>query len=79
MYEELCYKSSTSKYQISNSNINILKISHLTFDMLCVFTWKNDDTVLNALTICKYHETTHGTEQRKWNDKIIFKKIRHVY
>ena len=34
MYEELCYKSSTSKYEKSNSNINISNISHLTFDML---------------------------------------------
>ena len=35
MYEKLCYISSTSKYEKSNSNINIAKISHLTFDMLC--------------------------------------------
>ena len=40
MYEELCYKSSTSKYEKSNSNINISKISHLPFDILCVFTRK---------------------------------------
>ena len=40
MYEESCHKSSTSKYEKSNSNINISKISHLPFDMLCVFTWK---------------------------------------
>ena len=71
MYEESCYKSSTSKYEKSNSNNNISKISHLLFDMLCVFTWKNDDTVLNVLAIFKYHETIHGSEQREWDDEII--------
>ena len=35
MYEKSCYKSSTSKYEKSNSNINIFKISHIPFDMLC--------------------------------------------
>ena len=35
MYAEFCYKSSTSKYEKSNSNINITKILHLPFDMLC--------------------------------------------
>ena len=35
MYEESCYKGSTSKYEKPNSNINISKIPHLTFDMLC--------------------------------------------
>ena len=39
MYEDLCYKSSTSKYEKLNSNINISKILHLPFDMLC-FTVK---------------------------------------
>ena len=34
MYVESCYKSLTSKYEKSNSNINISKISHLPFDML---------------------------------------------
>ena len=29
------YKSSTSKYEKSNSNTNISKIMHLPFDMLC--------------------------------------------
>ena len=63
MYEELCYKSSTSKYEKSNSNINISNISHLTFDMLC-FSLENDDAVLNALTIGNFHETTPGSEER---------------
>ena len=35
IYEKLCYKSSTPKYKKLNSNINIYKIMHLTFDMLC--------------------------------------------
>ena len=35
MCEELYYKSSTSKYEKSNSNINISNILHLPFDMLC--------------------------------------------
>ena len=35
MYVELCYKSSTSKYEKSKSNIKIPKISHLPYDMLC--------------------------------------------
>ena len=35
MYEKSCYKSSTSKYEKSNSNINMNNISHLPFDMLC--------------------------------------------
>ena len=39
MYVELCYKSSTSKYKKSKSNINIFKISHLPFDMF-FFTLK---------------------------------------
>ena len=45
-----------------------------------VFYLKNDDTVLNALTICKYHVTTHGSEQRKRDNEIILKrKVRHKY
>ena len=35
MYEKSCYKSSTSKYEKLNSNINIPNISHLPFGMLC--------------------------------------------
>ena len=35
IYEKLCYKSSTSKYEKLNSNINISTIMHLPFDMLC--------------------------------------------
>ena len=35
MYEKLGYNSSTSKYEKLNSNINISKILHLPFDILC--------------------------------------------
>ena len=35
MDDKLCCKISTSKYEKSNSIINISKISPLTFDMLC--------------------------------------------
>ena len=36
VYVEFCYKNPTSKYEKSNSNINISKMSHLPFDMFCV-------------------------------------------
>ena len=35
MHEKSCYKSSASKYEKLNSTINIYKVMHLTFDMLC--------------------------------------------
>ena len=35
VYVKLSYKSSTSIYEKSNSNIDIFKISHLPFNMLC--------------------------------------------
>ena len=35
MYKKSCYKSSTSKNEKSNSNINIHKILHSPFDILC--------------------------------------------
>ena len=35
MHWKLCYKSSTLKYENANSNINISKIMHLPFAMLC--------------------------------------------
>ena len=66
MYEESCYKSSTLKYEKSNSNINISKMPHLPFDFLCVFTWKNDDTVPDATKINNFLETASGSELRKW-------------
>ena len=54
MYEELCYKSSTSKYENSNSNINISNISHLPFDMLCFLLEK-------MMTQCSMHWQSAGT------------------
>ena len=35
MYEKSCYKSSTLKDERSELNVNIFKILHLPFDMLC--------------------------------------------
>ena len=40
MYEELCYKSPTSKYKKSNDHIIISKILNLPFDMLCFYLEK---------------------------------------
>ena len=48
MYVELCYKSSTSKYKKSNSNIKISKISQLPFGMLCL-------SLENITTMGKIH------------------------
>ena len=73
MYVVSCYKSSTSKYKKSNSNINISKISHLPFDMLC-FSLENDDTGPNAPKINKFLETNRGSELRKCYDNIIIKE-----
>ena len=69
-----CYKSSTSKYKESNININISKILHLPSDLLCVFTWKNYDTVPNVPTINKLIETTSGLEPPERCDNIIIKE-----
>ena len=48
------------KIQKSNRNINIFNISDLPFDVMCVFTWKNDDddTVPIEPTINRFLETT---------------------
>ena len=48
MYKKLCCKSSTLKNEKSNSNVNITKILHLPFDMLCYSLRKYDGTVQNA-------------------------------
>ena len=60
VYVKSSYKSLTSKYKKSNRNINIYKIYDLPFDVMCVFTWKNDDddTVTNEPKINKFLETT---------------------
>ena len=60
VYVKYSYKSLTSKYEKLNLNINISKISDLPFDVMCVFTWKDDDddTVPNELIINKLIETT---------------------
>ena len=61
MYEELSYKSSTSKYK-KQTVILIFPIYRTYLFMCCVFHLKNDDTLLIALIIGKYHETTPGLE-----------------
>ena len=48
MYEKLCYKSSTLKNEKSNSNVNISKISHLPFDILCY-------SIVIMIVRCKIH------------------------
>ena len=48
MYEKLCYKSSTSKYENTNINFNIDNILHLPFDMLCYL-------LEYMITLCKMH------------------------
>ena len=40
----------------------------------CVFTLKNDDTVLNALTIDRFLENTSGSELSKLFDNITIKE-----
>ena len=47
VYVKFSYKKLTSKYEKSNCNINISKIYDLPFNIMCVFTWKNDDAVPN--------------------------------
>ena len=48
MYVKSCYKISTFKNDESNSNINICKILHLPFDMLCYF-------IERIMIPCKIH------------------------
>ena len=74
MYVESCCKNSTSKYEKSNSNIDISRIPHLRFNMLC-FHLTNDNTVPNAPKTNKFLETTSGSELRKWYDNIIIKEM----
>ena len=68
------YNSSTSKNKKTNSNINISKISHLTFDMLCFFHLRNDYTVPKEPTINKFLETTSGSKLCECYDNIVIKE-----
>ena len=49
MYVESCYNISVSKYEKSESIIDVSKISHLNFDIFR-FSIKNDETVPNKNT-----------------------------
>ena len=77
MQWNLCMNNRVKKVQHQNTKnqtvISIFPGYCIYLLICCVFHLKNDDTVLNELTICKYHETTHGSEQREWNDEIIIK------
>ena len=72
LYFKSSYKSLTSKYEKSNSNINISKISHLPFDVLC-FHLKKYDTVPNEPTINEFIEMTSDSKLRKFYYNIIIK------
>ena len=56
-YVESCYNISTSKYEKSNSNIKISKISHLPFDMLCFSLEK-------MMTLCQMQQQSTGFLKR---------------
>ena len=68
-------KNHVTKCQHKNAkNQTVILILPIYFTYLficCIFFLKNDDNVCNALTICKYLETIHGSEQSEWNDEII--------
>ena len=66
-----CYQSSALKYEKLNSNINISKISHLLFDMLCYLL---ESMMTLALTISEYLQTNRGSEQRTWYNEILLKE-----
>ena len=57
MYEKPCLKSSTPKYEKFNSYINISKISHLSFYMLCYL-------LEYMMTMCKMHWQLASTLKR---------------
>ena len=57
VHVKLSYKSLTSKYEKSNSNINISKLSHLPFDIMCVSTGRTMTLCQMNPTINKFIET----------------------
>ena len=57
MHKKSCYKSSTSKCEKSISNINISKISPLTFDMLWYL-------LEYMTTLCKMYQQLESTLKR---------------
>ena len=73
MQWNLCMKNRVKKVQhqnTKNQTVIIIFPRYRTYLLICcVFHLKNDDTVLNALEIVEYHETTPVSEQFKWNDE----------
>ena len=70
MYEESCYKRSTSKYK--NLTVILVFPRYYTYLLICcVFHLKNYDMVINSLTIRKYNKKTPGSEQQKRNNEIL--------
>ena len=69
MQWNLCTRNCVTKVQhqnTKNKTVILIFLRYRTYLLICcIFHLKNDDTVLNVLTIGKYHETTPGTEQRK--------------
>ena len=50
----------------NNQTVILIFPRYCTYLLICcVFHLKNDDTVIIALKIGKYHETTPGTEQHE--------------
>ena len=68
-------KNRVTKVQHQNTKYQTLILIfpryHTYLFICCVFHLKNDYTVLNALAMGKYHETTPGIEQSKRNNGII--------
>ena len=79
VYVEFCYKNPTSKYEKSNSDINISKMLHLPFDMLCYL-------LEHMMTLCQMHQQSASILKRpvvqncaKDTTKLYLTKVRHVH
>ena len=62
---EFIYENCVTEVQhknTKNQTVILIFTGYCTYLLVCcVFYLKNDDTVLNALSIYKYHVTTHGS------------------
>ena len=79
MYEESCYKSSSSKYEKPNSNINISKTSHLPSDMLwfSLEKWWHCAQWIDNLQV-PWNNPWFRTTRMEWQNNIK-RKVRHVH